>query len=60
MTNKIIEVLDPQHSCFVYESKVDGVVVTVWSKQKKRMRRFEVNAWLDLAKAELIEKMIRE
>lgn len=52
-------IIDPQHSCYVYESKADGVMVTVWSKHKKRMRRFEVNTWLDLAKADIMEKIIK-
>lgn len=42
-----------QHSCFCYED--DAVCVTVWSKKKKRMRRYEVNAMLDLAKADLMD-----
>lgn len=47
----------PQHSCFTYESDHDGVLVTVWSKHKKTMRSCEVNMWLDLAKASLLEKL---
>lgn len=48
----IVQVLNPQHSCFCYED--DAVCVTVWSKKKKRMRRYEINTHLDLAKADLM------
>lgn len=44
-----------QHSCFCYED--EDVVVTVYSKRKKRMRAFEVNTYLDLAKAKIIDRI---
>lgn len=44
-----------QHSCFCYEN--DDVCITVYSKKKKRMRRYEVNTYLDVAKAVLMEKI---
>ena len=44
-----------QHSCFCYED--DDVCITVYSKKKKRMRRYEINTHLDVAKAALMEKI---
>ena len=51
-----IAILKPaSHSCFCYES--DEFIVTVYSRGKKSLRLYEVNAALDVAKAKLIERM---
>lgn len=55
MKPKPLEVLESQHSCFCYED--DGLTVTVYHKNKKSMRRYEVNTALDLAKAHLMDKI---
>lgn len=41
-----------QRPCFLYET--DEAVVTVYTKQKKRMLQSEVNWWLDGAKLHLM------
>lgn len=50
---KIVALKPSSHSCFWYED--DDVIVSVYSRHKKKMRKYEINTHLDLAKAHLIE-----
>ena len=52
---KVVGLKPSSHSCFYYEN--DQFVVTVYSRDKKRLRLAEINAALDVAKARLVERM---
>lgn len=56
MTEAKITPLKPSsHSCFYYET--EHTIVTVYSKQKQKLRLFEINAAIDVAKAHLVDRM---
>lgn len=56
MSAQVIHAVEvTQHSCFCYED--EDICITIYSKRKKRMRRYELYTILDIAKAELMEKI---
>jgi hypothetical protein len=51
----VVALKPSSHSCFYYET--DNLVVSVYSRNKKKLRLHEINAALDIAKADLVERM---
>jgi hypothetical protein len=53
---KILKLKKSSHSCFYEET--DHMIVTVYSKTKKKLRLYEINTALDIAKAKVIDRMM--
>jgi hypothetical protein len=52
---KVVGLRPSSHSCFYFET--DNTIVTVYNKEKKRMRLYEINAALDIAKNNVVNRM---
>lgn len=52
---KIVRLKPWSHSCYYYET--ENTIVTVYNKEKKSMRLYEINAAIDMAKANLVDRM---
>ena len=56
---KTVVALKPSsHSCFWYET--GEIVVSVYSKQKERLTLGEINAAIDIAKSQVVDRMRRK
>lgn len=52
---KILKLKQSSHSCF-YED-CGSLIVTVYSKTQKKLRLYEINAALDIAKMIIVRRM---